>query len=329
MIRTHTLAGSLLVVAVLGSCGDDGTSSATATHTDVASAFTRIDAVLVDATARRATSDAPSNTAPVASLELRRSAFFSYALPPGWRVGEDGQFALTLVAPDERALTVLVGNAGMPPQYPAQQFVEEKLRALGPQNLRVSGGRSAVPAAGFAQAVEFDVSYSIGGVPCRGVAKWHVAPAYDTATMAMTAALSESSQWPSYEHWLPGVAEQVQALDGGAFGARGVMAQNLANSTAYAETVRRHREASQALQREVADARDSSAARRNEEFREALGGVQTWNDPFGAERAYELPTTHSNYWIDRDGNVLGTDDPRADPNVGSTSEWRRMEALRR
>jgi hypothetical protein len=326
----YTFRGSLvLFMAVIGSCGGDETPSDGATHADLSSSFTRIDAVLVDKHSAHDTRDSAANSAPVAPLELRRSAFFSYALPPGWRVGEDGQFALTLVAPDERALTVLVGNAGMPPQYPAQQFVEEKLRSLGPQNLRVSGGRSAVPAAGFAQAVEFDVSYSIGGVPCRGVAKWHVAPAYDTATMAMTAALSESSQWPSYEHWLPGVAEQVQALDGGAFGARGVMAQNLANSTAYAETVRRHREASQALQREVADARDSSAARRNEEFREALGGVQTWNDPFGAERAYELPTTHSNYWIDRDGNVLGTDDPRADPNVGSTSEWRRMEALRR
>ena len=34
------------------------------------------------------------------SLQLANGQFFSYALPQGWRVGEDGQFALTLLAPD-------------------------------------------------------------------------------------------------------------------------------------------------------------------------------------------------------------------------------------
>ena len=49
-----------------------------------------------------------------AALGIRNSQYFSYAMPPGWRVGEDGQFALTLLAPDSKALTVMVGNAGFP-----------------------------------------------------------------------------------------------------------------------------------------------------------------------------------------------------------------------
>ena len=48
------------------------------------------------------------------TLRLASGRFFTYALPPGWRVGEDGQFALTLLAPDNKAITVMVGNAGMP-----------------------------------------------------------------------------------------------------------------------------------------------------------------------------------------------------------------------
>ena len=48
-----------------------------------------------------------------ANLTLASTRFFTYALPQGWRVGEDGQFALSLMAPDSRALTVLVGNAGV------------------------------------------------------------------------------------------------------------------------------------------------------------------------------------------------------------------------
>ncbi|WP_315824014.1 hypothetical protein [Paraflavitalea speifideaquila] len=54
----------------------------------------------------------------VEDLRIGMGQYFSYALPPGWRVGEDGQFALTLVSPDNKAFTVMVGNAGLMPGYP-------------------------------------------------------------------------------------------------------------------------------------------------------------------------------------------------------------------
>jgi len=128
--------------------------------------------------------------APAANLRLASGQFFTYALPQGWRVGEDGQFALTLIAPDSKALTVMVGNAGMPINYPPGQYVYEKLMSIQPQDLQLSAPRQVRPIAGFANAYEFQVSYSVGGVPCRGLATLHIAPAYDTAVMAMTAALS-------------------------------------------------------------------------------------------------------------------------------------------
>ncbi len=264
---------------------------------------------------------------PVAELRIGQGQAFSYALPPGWRVGEDGQFALTLVAPDNKALTIMVGNAGMPPNTPPGQFVYEKLMAIRPENLQLSAPRAAAPAAGFAQAFEFDVSYSVGGVPCRGIAKWQVAPAYDTATMAMTAALSETSQWPAYSSWLPQVAEQVSATNGAAFGARGVMAQNLQNSTAYAEAARQYRDWSQKNWQGVTDARNLSEDRKNFAVRENLGGVQTYSNPYGNGPALELPTTYKYYWIDPQNNVQGTDDPSVNPNNGSTQEWRHMERM--
>jgi hypothetical protein len=143
---------------------------------------------------------------PGANLQLVNGQFFSYALPQGWRVGEDGQFALTLMAPDSKALTVMVGNAGVPANYPPAQYVYERLMSLRPQNLQLGPARSARPIAGFAQALEFQVMYSINGVPCQGLATVHIAPDYDTAVMAMTAALSETRQWPGYSTWLPLVA---------------------------------------------------------------------------------------------------------------------------
>jgi hypothetical protein len=263
-----------------------------------------------------------------ASLQIMSGRYFSYALPQGWRVGEDGQFALTLVAPDNKAITVMVGNAGLQPGYDPGRFVWEKLTALQPQNLQLGQPRAAKPVAGFSQAAEFDVSYSVQGAAFRGVAKCNVQTAYDTAVMAMTAALSEAGQWPGYATWLPQVADQISALNGGAFGVRGIMGQNLQNSMAYAEAARNYREWSRQNWQQVTDARNSSQDRRNESFRETLGGVQPYANPFGDTQKVELPLTYKHYWMDRQGNVVGTNDPAADPNQGSTTEWRQMRRPR-
>ncbi len=262
-----------------------------------------------------------------AELGIGRGRFFSYAMPPDWRVGEDGQFALTLVAPDNQALTVMVGNAGAPPQYPPGQFAYEKLMALQPQNLQIGPPQQTTPVAGFQYAAAFEVSYVARGIPSRGLAKVSMTPAYDTATMVMTAAVSASDQWPGYSTWLPAVADQISAIDGAAFGMRGLMQQNLQNSTAYAEAARHYREWSQRNWQQVTDGRNASTDKRNTEFRETIGGVQSYTNPFATGQTVELPTTYKHYWTDPQGNIVGTNDPSADPNVGSSMEWRRLPAV--
>ncbi len=122
-----------------------------------------------------------ASTAGAGELRIVRGSFFSYALPQGWHSGEQGQFALTLMAPDNQAFTVVVGNAGMLPSYPPDRYVREKLMAIRPQNLQLGPSRRGHPAAGFHHAYEFDVAYiSQRGLPCPpGVAKsatWQ--PAY-------------------------------------------------------------------------------------------------------------------------------------------------------
>ncbi|HMO48121.1 MAG TPA: rhodanese-like domain-containing protein [Rubrivivax sp.] len=273
--------------------------------------------------ARPAAGNAPG---PGGELRIGQTQFFSYAQPPGWRIGEQGQFALTQIAPDNRALTLLVGNAGMPVGYPPDRFAYEKLAAMQPQNLQLGAPQQAAAAAGFRQAVVFPVSYMAGGVAYRGVAKVSIAPAYDSATMALTAALSAADQWSGYAAWLPQVAELVSATNGAAFGARGVMAQNLRNSTAYSQAAQEYRNWSQQNWQGVVDARNQSVDRRNAAVRENLGGVQTYADPYGGAPR-ELPLTNKYYWVDRQGQVVGTDDPGANPNAGSTGEWRRMERV--
>ena len=267
---------------------------------------------------------APATPAPEPpELRIAAGRFFAYALPPGWRVGEDGQFALTLHAPDNKAITVMVGNAGYPPPYPPAQFVSEKMMALQPANLRIGSPRPAAPAAGFAQAYEFEVAYEAQAVPCRGLIKCHIAPAYDSAVMAMTAALSEESQWPGYASWLPAVAEQISAVNGAAFGMRGVMAQNLSTSTAYAAAAGQYREWSRRNWQQTTDQRNASQDRINFHSRENLGGVHAYVNPYDPSVPLELPGAYEHYWVDRQGKVLGTNDPGADPNAAE-EDWRRM-----
>jgi hypothetical protein len=242
-------------------------------------------------------------------------------------VGEDGQYALTLLAPDSQAFTLMVGNSGLPLNHPPGRFVYDKLSALQPQNLQIGAPRQARPVAGFSQAVEFDVSLSVRGTVQRGLAKVSVAPAYDSSTMALTAALSVADQWAGYASWLPQVADQVSATNGAAFGMRGVMQQNLRNSAAFGEVAQKYREWSQKNWQQVTDQRNASQDRRNFAVRENLGGVQTFASPYGTGQPVELPVTYSHYWTDRQGRVVGTDDPTADPNAGSTGEWRRMQRV--
>ena len=260
-------------------------------------------------------------------LRVGQGRFFSYAAPPGWKLGEDGQFALTLVAPDQTAFTVMVGNAGLAPSYPPDRFVHEKLSALGPTQLHLGPPRQAHPVTGFSKAVEFDVTYvSRRGIPSRGVAKCNVRVAYDSSVYALTGAFSQEAKWQGYASWLPAVADQVPATNGAAFGIRGVMSQNLRNSAAFAEAARSYREWSQRNWQGVVDQRGASQDRTAKGMREdVLGATQPYSSPFGDGRKVELPPSHQYFWMDRKGEVVGTDNPRSDPNVGSTSEWRRLE----
>ncbi|MGE0313503.1 MAG: rhodanese-like domain-containing protein [Lautropia sp.] len=273
---------------------------------------------------------APGTQAPAQSaLRIERGRFFTFALPPGWRVGEDGQFALTRVAPDGSAMAVMVGNAGLPLVQSPAQYAYARLSAIRPRGLELGAPRQARPVAGFGEAVEFDVRYWSDAGEHRGVAKVSMARGYDSAVMAMTASLSTAVHWPAYAGWLPLVADQIAATDGAAFGRRGIMQQNLRNSTAFGEAAREYRDWSQRNWQAVTDQRNAGIDRRHAEFREAIGGVQTYANPFGAGPPVELPTTHGYYWQDRQGRTFGTDDPGVNPNVGSTGEWRRMERIAR
>lgn len=257
------------------------------------------------------------------SLDVRRGNYFDYVVPSGWRIVEDGQFAVVLCSPDNSALTIMVGNSGLPINYNPGQFVYEKLLTMQPYNLQMSHPRPAQAIAGCSVAYEFDVIYIHNGIPCQGIAKCSVAYSYNICTMVMTCAISHQSQWASYASWLPQIASQVAASNGAAFGMQGVMAQNLEISRTEGQRYREYREWSQQTWDEVTRQRNESIDRQNFHFRENLGNVTTWTNPYGYPNV-ELPTNYSYFWINRQGQIYGTNDPGENPNFGSTQDWARM-----
>ncbi len=270
----------------------------------------------------------PSHTNP-GPLSIRRGPVFAYAIAPGWRVVEEGQFALSLYAGDNSALTLLVGNANVLLSTQPVQYARTMLMGTRPREVQMGQPQDAQPLQGFARAVGFDFSLvTADGVPMSGRGKVSWNPGYDGAVMAFNAAVSRREFWADYSRWLPLVSEQVQALNGSAFGIRGAMAQNLENSKAFGRALAEHRQWSADLQKGVAAEKARVWNKQRGEWNDAVGGVNTYTHPYG-QPPVELPSQYKYYWADRNGEYVGTNDPGIDPNVGSTGEWRRMSTVQR
>jgi len=167
------------------------------------------------------------------------------------------------------------------------------------------------------------------GRPVRGLVRCSVAPAYDTALIVMTGAFAVEAQWSGYSSWLPLAAEQISAIDGAAFGRRGIMAQNLRLSKEYGEATSAYREWSQRNWNQVTEQRGASDDRRNEAVRENLGSTRAYTNPYDTSVPVDLPLTYKYYWVNRQGTYVGTNDPSVNLNYGSTDEWKQMPQTKR
>ncbi|MCX7782297.1 MAG: hypothetical protein N2318_01485 [Meiothermus sp.] len=255
-------------------------------------------------------------------VEIRQGRFFRYALPRGWGVLEDGNFAVVLVAPDQVALTIMVGNAGLPLGYNPMQYVYERLAPQFP-NLGLGQPQPVQPAMGMQGAWGFELAYNVGGVPCRGVAKCSITSGYDSCTLVITCAAAQEVQWPDYALWLPQIADQIVPTHSAAFGASALMMQSLQNSIALRQQAQEYHQWSQQTWQGVNAHRDQIQEKNNFHFRENLGGVETFVNPYDS-KLIELSNQHTYHWVNRQGQVFSTNDPSENPNAGSSEEWRPM-----
>jgi hypothetical protein len=273
------------------------------------------------------------------AFQTRQGQCLQYVMPQGWQVAEDGQFAVVLTAPDNSAVTIVVGNSGFPLYYNPSRYVYDTL-ARQCQQFQMGQPRQAQPIVGFSTAVEFDYTYAVNGVPCRGIAKCSTVHSYNICTMVITCAAAQTSYWANYASWLPQVASQVKVTNNAAFGMLGIVQQDAANNQAFVKQLSEYRDWSQNLWNRVTGQRNASHQYQNTAVNNSYTAQDAYGDAaFSNRTAYEDPNSqYGNYyyysgtdryvWTDGQGQFQSSDDPNYNPNIGSSKNWTEARKVR-
>lgn len=94
----------------------------------------------------------------------------------------------------------------------------------------------------------------------------------------------------------------------------------------FAQKLAEYRDYTAKLSQQISDDRMRSNDARNEAFREVLGGVENYRDPFQTQPVY-LPAGYKEYWANPKGEYILSEQVGYDPNVGDTTEWRKIERI--
>lgn len=100
--------------------------------------------------------------------------------------------------------------------------------------------------------------------------------------------------------------------------------QEIEDTRRLGELARQYREQAVAQHQQVWQERMASQDRQNFAFRETLGGIETFNNPF-EYRHIELPAGYRDYWVNSQGQYILSMDQSFNPNHGQTQDWRKMQ----
>ncbi|WP_165070617.1 hypothetical protein [Paludisphaera rhizosphaerae] len=254
---------------------------------------------------------------------------FSYLLPPGWSVGEEGPFALVLRSPDMLAAIVVFGQSGLMAALSPEQFAHQAMAGvmrIAP-DVRLFESRPFQPLPGYTHAAVMQTTYTLqtpmGPVPIQGVVFSHVAIGYGTCSGVITLAASAAHLWPSYRDWLPQVALAARNMGSNAYGST-AMGQTMHDITQReGQANADYRAWSQSNWQGVVNERWASDAQRQEALGPMLTGQQWSSDPYG-NPDMRRSTTPACIWVSRDGREVHSHDPSFDPRTPYDSDWRRV-----
>jgi hypothetical protein len=102
------------------------------------------------------------------------------------------------------------------------------------------------------------------------------------------------------------------------------MNQSIKNAAAISATITRNSEEIRRMFSESYRQRSESQDRIHQRFSEYIRGVETYKNPY-EDRPVQLPSGYGEAWVNARGEYLLSNEAGFNPNVGDTTEWRRMD----
>jgi len=102
------------------------------------------------------------------------------------------------------------------------------------------------------------------------------------------------------------------------------MNQGIKNAAAISATITKNSEEIRQMYSDSYKQRCESQDRISQSFSEYIRGVDTYKNPY-EDRPVQLPSGYNDAWVNSQGEYILSAQAGFDPNVGSTTEWRRMD----
>lgn len=102
------------------------------------------------------------------------------------------------------------------------------------------------------------------------------------------------------------------------------MMQGIRDASQLSRIISKNADETRQLYADAYKQRQESQDRINQSFGEYIKGVDTYKNPY-EDKPIELPAGYKDAWVNPAGEYILSEQQSFDPNVGSTSEWRRMD----
>jgi hypothetical protein len=258
-----------------------------------------------------------------------RGPNFTYMLPPGWFVAEEGKYSLALRSQDFRAGINIFGQSGMMYSVPPDQYAYQVMTSImGLTNVQFGQVHPIQPMPGCTEAVKIEVLYPVmmqnGSFTAKGIVVSNVATGYNQCDAVMTLVATDVALWIQYQSWLPQVGLAACNTGPDPYGRssmhsviNGIAIQDHKAYTAYAQW-------SNSLWQQVVSDQNALTTNQQDTMGSILTGQEWVEDPYAGTPRRQA-TAPAVIWISRDGRQIASHDPSYDPRTPSDSDWRKIQ----
>ena len=256
-----------------------------------------------------------------------RGLNFTYFLPLGWQVVEEGKYCLVLKSQQDLSGIIVFGTCGMIQPIAPEHFAHGVMTQKQAINVQFTQVKPIQPMPGYTHAALIDVQYVInmptGPMQLKGLVISNVVVVYGRCDAIMTLVASDAQVWPQNERWLPELAFAAYNTGPDPYGRDSMSVTIMGITIQGQEAFQAYNTWSQNLWSQVVADRHRSIDYQNEERGTLLTGHQWVTNPFTGQQI-QVSTTPAVNWINRDGRTVSSQIATFDPRTPYDNDWCRL-----